>query len=64
MGAGAGQGVADIAGDGDMVILDEHGVVQAETVVTAAAGAYSIFLHRPQARRGLARAGDAGGGAG
>ena len=43
------------AGDLDVVVLDEDGVVQAETVVRAAADADGVLVEEAQARRGLAR---------
>ena len=49
---------ANAAGDGDVVVLDQDGVVEAEAVIGAAAGAHGVFLDRPQARRRLARADD------
>ena len=52
------------AGDRDVVVLDQHGVVEAEAVVEAAAAAHRVFLQRAQAGRGLARAADAHVGAG
>ena len=51
---------ADAAGDRDVVVLDQHRVVEAEAVVEAAAAAHGVFLERAQARRGLAGAADAG----
>src|SRR6185436_1889075 len=52
------------AGDGEMVVLDEHRVVEAEAVVAAAAGADGVLLERAKAGGGLAGADDAGVGAG
>ena len=52
------------AGDRDMVVLDQHGVVQPEAMIEAAAAAHRIFLQRAQAGRGLAGAADAHVGAG
>ncbi len=57
-GARALQRGADAAGDRDMVVLDQHRIVEAEAVIGAAAGADRIFLDRAQARRRLARADD------
>ena len=48
----------DAAGDGDVIVLDQHRVIEAEAVIAAAAGAHRIFLQRAQARRRLARADD------
>src|SRR5262249_11742881 len=50
---------ADAAGDGDVVVLDQHGVVEAEAVVETAAAAYGVLLEGAQARRRLARAANA-----
>src|SRR5262249_58036761 len=47
------------AGDRDVVILDEHRIVEAEAMVEAAAAADRVFLERAQAGRGFARAADA-----
>src|SRR5262245_48519231 len=49
----------DAACDRDMVVLDQHGIVETEAVVEATAAAHCVFLERAQARRGLARAADA-----
>ena len=57
-GLGAANRLADPAGDGDVVVLDQDRVVEAEAVVRAAAGAHGVFLQGAKARRGLARAGD------
>ena len=43
-----------------VVVLDQHRVVEAETVVGAAAEPNRVFFERPQARRGLAGADDLG----
>ena len=59
-GLGALQHGADAAGDRDVVVLDQDGVVEAEAVIEAAAAAHRVFLQRAQPRRGLARAADAG----
>ena len=48
MAAHAPDRLGDAAGDGDMVVLDEHGVVEAEAMVGAAARAHRIFLERAQ----------------
>ena len=50
---------ADAARDGDVIVLDQHGVVEAEAVIAAAAGADRIFLERAKSRRRLAGADDA-----
>ena len=52
------QRLGDAAGDGDMIVLDQHGVVEAEPMIAAAADADRVFLDRAQTRRGLARADD------
>ncbi len=54
---------ADAAGDRDMIVLDQHRVVEAEAVIEAAAAAHRIFLQGAQPRRGLAGADQAGVGA-
>ena len=46
------------ARDGDMIVLDQHGIVEAEPMIAAAADADRIFFDRAQARRCLARADD------
>ena len=43
-----------------MVVLDEHGVVEPEAVVAAAAAADGVLLKGAQPGRGLAGADDAG----
>src|SRR3954469_21336258 len=48
------QGFGDAAGDGDMVVLDQHGIVETEAVIAAAADADRVFFDGPQSRRGLA----------
>ena len=58
-GARALQHGADAAGDRDVVVLDQHGVVEPEAMVEPAAAAHRVFLQRAQAGRGLARAADA-----
>ncbi len=47
---------AHAAGDGDVVVLDQHGVIQAEPVVRSAADPHRVFLREPQPRHGLAGA--------
>ncbi len=37
-----------------VVVLDEHGVVEAEAVIETAAAAHGVFLELAQSRRGLA----------
>jgi hypothetical protein len=50
---------ADAAGDGDVVVLDQHGIVEAEAVVETAAAAHGVLLQGAQARRRLAGAANA-----
>ena len=49
----------DAARDCNVIVFDQHRVVETEAVVEAAAAAHGVFLERAQARRGLARAADA-----
>ena len=58
-GARGADGRRHAAGRGDMVVLDQHGVIEAEAVVDAAARAHRVFLQGAQAGHGLARAADA-----
>ena len=51
---------ADRAGDGDVVVLDEDRVVEAEAVIGAAAAADGVFLEGAKAGRRLARIADPG----
>ena len=53
-------GRANSAGDGDVVVLDQDGVVEAEAVIGAATGAHGVFFDSAQAGRRLARADDPG----
>ena len=48
------------AGDGDMIVLDENRVVEAEAVIETAAAAHRVFFLDPQAGRRLARAANLG----
>ncbi len=50
---------ADAADRGDVVLLDEHGVEQADAVILAAAAADGVLLREAQARQCLARIEDA-----
>jgi hypothetical protein len=50
--------LADSAGNGDVVVLDQDRVVEPVAVVGAAAAAHGVFLEGAQARNGLAGAGD------
>ena len=50
--------LGDAAGDGDVVVLDQDRVVEAEAVVGAAAAAHGVFLEGAQAGRGLPRVAD------
>ena len=58
--AGAAERREYSAGGLDVVVLDQHGVIEAETVVDAAACAHGVFVQQPQPRRGLAGIGKAG----
>ena len=49
----------DASGQRDVVVLDEHRVIQTKAMVTAAAHPHCIFLQRTQTGHGLARAGHA-----
>src|SRR5207237_6998447 len=51
---------ADPAGERDMVVLDQHRIVEAEAVIGAAAKAHRLFFEDAQARRRLAGADDLG----
>ena len=62
--AGARSTARDTAGNRDVVVLDQDGIVEAEAMVDAAAAAHGVFLERAQARRRLARVADARLGAG
>ncbi len=55
---GRAQGGHDAARHGDVVVLDQDGVVEAEAMVHAAAAAHRVFFKRAQTRRGFARAAD------
>ena len=50
-------GLGDRAGQDEVVVLDQHGVVEAEAVVGATAGPHRVLLQHPQAGRRLAGAG-------
>src|SRR5690606_16866171 len=50
--------------DGNVVVLDEDGVEQADAMVHAASCAHGIFLERAEPGRGFARVDDCGAGAG
>jgi hypothetical protein len=47
-------GIGNTAGDGDVIVLDQHTVIQAHAVVVGAAHAYRVFFQHPPARGGLA----------
>jgi len=51
---GALDGGADAAGQRNVVVLDQHGIIQPEAMIAAAAGAHRVFLQRAQPRRRLA----------
>jgi len=57
---GGAERAGDAARDGDVVVLDEDRVVEAEAVIGAAAAAHRVFLEGAQQRRGLARVADLG----
>ena len=59
MAAHAPDRLGDAAGDGDMIVLDERRIVEAEAMVDPAARPHRVFLERTQERRRLARAHDA-----
>ena len=59
-----GDGAADRAGGDDVVLLDEHHVVEPEAMVLRAAAARGVFLREPQAGQRLARIENAAAGAG
>jgi hypothetical protein len=46
----ARQRLHDAAGNRHVIVLDRHGIVEAEAVIAAAAHAHRIFLDRAQAR--------------
>ena len=46
------------AGDGDVVVLDQHRIIQAEPVVGSAADPHRVFLREPQPRHRFAGAAD------
>ena len=50
MSPGAPDRLADAAGDGDMVVLDEDGIVETEAVVRTATAAHRVFLERREGR--------------
>ena len=56
---GGAQRGDDAAGQGDVVVLDENGIVEAETMIGTAPATNRVFLRKAQAGRGFARAGDA-----
>ncbi len=49
----------DIAGQRDVVVLDQDGVIEAKAVIAAAPGAHRVFFQRAQSGRGFAGADDA-----
>ena len=50
---------SDVAGQRDVVVLDQNGVIEAKAVIAAAAGADRVFFQRAQSGRGLAGTNDA-----
>ena len=63
-GPGPFQRCADRPGRCDVVVLDQHGVAEAEAVVHPAPAAHGVLLQQPQARQRLAGVADPGAGAG
>ncbi len=55
VGMGAVEGCLDAASHLDVVVLDEHGIVEAEAVVGSAADFDGVLVEQAQAWRGLAR---------
>ena len=53
VGFGPCQGFLHAAGHGDVVVLDQDGVVEPQPVVVAATGADGVFFQQPQSRCGL-----------
>ena len=47
--------ISKVPGDGDVIVFDEDGVVQAEPVIAAASAAHRVAFERAPAGRGLAR---------
>ena len=60
MRAGAFERGADAAGERDVVVLDQHRVIEAEAMVGAAAEPHRLLFEHAQAGRGLAGADDLG----
>ncbi len=60
----AGDGLADAAGRGDVVFLDQDAVVEADAMVDAAAEYHRVLLRIAQAGQGFARVDHLGAGAG
>ena len=54
-------GLGDTAGHDEVIVLDEHGVVQSEAVIGATTAAHGVFLQHPQTGGGFAGANDARG---
>jgi hypothetical protein len=61
--AGAFDCGLDRAGGGDVVVLDQHRIIEPEAVIEPSTTAHGIFLQHAQAGRRLARADNAGLGA-
>ena len=53
--AHAADGFGDAAGDADVIVLDQHAVVQTEAMIRAAAAPDGVLRQRPQRRHRLAR---------
>src|SRR5262245_58200512 len=52
--AGAADGLGDAAGHRQMVVFDQHAVVQSHAMIAPAADAHRVLLQHPQPRRRLA----------
>src|SRR5574338_1569913 len=63
-GAGGGQGGGNAAGRDDVVLLDQHTVIETDTVVDAATDGHRVFLSQAKTRQGLAGIHDMCAGAG
>ncbi len=59
MRAGAGDGLSHTTGNAHMIVLDQHGVIQPEAVIGAAACTHRIFLQCAHAGNGFTGTADA-----
>ncbi|MOA09783.1 hypothetical protein D3C78_1296370 [compost metagenome] len=50
----SGNGLRDAAAGGDVVFLDQEGVIQADAVVVATAAGYGVLLRQAQPRQRFA----------